>query len=65
MSQFYLSGTMPRVTRALVLALAAAACTRDAPPPALLFPRAPIVLISIDTLRADRLAAYGYRCCRC
>jgi choline-sulfatase len=57
---------MPRVTRALALVLAlgaaATACTRDAPPPsAVLFPRAPIVLISIDTLRADHLAAYGYR----
>jgi choline-sulfatase len=57
---------MPRVTRALALVLAlgvaATACQRGAPPPAaLIFPRAPIVLISIDTLRADRLAAYGYR----
>ncbi|HSB60752.1 MAG TPA: sulfatase-like hydrolase/transferase, partial [Vicinamibacteria bacterium] len=25
------------------------------------FPGAPVVLISIDTLRADRLPAYGYR----
>ena len=58
---------MPRVTRAVALVLlalgaAATACGRDAPPrAALLFPRAPIVLISIDTLRADHLAAYGYR----
>jgi arylsulfatase A-like enzyme/Tfp pilus assembly protein PilF len=55
-----------RLTGALALALAleaaAAACGRGtAPQAALLFPRAPIVLISIDTLRADRLAAYGYR----
>lgn len=66
MSQFYLSGTIPRVTRALALLLAlgaaATACGREAPPlDALSFPRAPIVLISIDTLRADHLAAYGYR----
>ncbi len=27
----------------------------------LVFPRAPVVLISVDTLRADHLPAYGYR----
>jgi arylsulfatase A-like enzyme/Flp pilus assembly protein TadD len=37
-----------------------AACAR-APAPAPTFPRAPIVLISIDTLRADHLPAYGYK----
>jgi arylsulfatase A-like enzyme/tetratricopeptide (TPR) repeat protein len=36
--------------------LAAAGCSRS---PAV-FPRAPVVLISIDTLRADHLPAYGY-----
>ncbi len=35
------------------------ACRGDSSPP--VFPRAPVVLISIDTLRADRLPAYGYR----
>ncbi|MGH9367838.1 MAG: sulfatase-like hydrolase/transferase [Thermoanaerobaculia bacterium] len=36
---------------------AAAGCSRKA----LLFPRASVVVISVDTLRADRLPAYGYR----
>jgi arylsulfatase A-like enzyme/Flp pilus assembly protein TadD len=40
----------------LCLVLAAAACGRDVPT----FPKAPVVLISIDTMRADRLPAYGY-----
>ena len=37
--------------------LAAFACGREEP----VFPRANVVLVSIDTLRADRLNAYGYR----
>jgi choline-sulfatase len=41
----------------VALFLAAAACARH---PAV-FPRAPVVLVSIDTLRADHLPAYGYR----
>jgi choline-sulfatase len=41
---------------ALVL-LSAAGCRRE---PELRFPGAPIVLISVDTLRADRLPVYGY-----
>ena len=57
---------MPRVIRAFVLVLAAAtaaaACRREPQAPAAdRFERAPIVLISIDTLRADHLPAYGYR----
>jgi choline-sulfatase len=47
----------------LLLALAlAGACRRDAPPPAPVaaFPGAPVILISIDTLRADHLPAWGY-----
>ncbi|KAB2960673.1 MAG: sulfatase-like hydrolase/transferase, partial [Thermoanaerobaculia bacterium] len=36
-----------------LLVLATAACRREPPPP--------IVVISVDTLRADRLPAYGYR----
>ena len=45
-----------RAAAALLVAFAAApwACRRAGPPP-------PIVLISIDTLRADHLPAYGYR----
>jgi choline-sulfatase len=37
-----------------------AGCRRPAPA-AMTFPGAPIVLISIDTLRSDHLPAYGYR----
>ena len=51
-----------RFALSLALAAAATACGREAPPAAARsFPRAPIVLISIDTLRADHLPAYGYR----
>ncbi|HVS03760.1 MAG TPA: sulfatase-like hydrolase/transferase, partial [Thermoanaerobaculia bacterium] len=45
-----------------LLALAGLGCRRGAEPAAALgpFPDAPVVLISIDTLRADHLPAYGY-----
>jgi len=44
-----------RIRGLLLLAFAAAACrSRE------VFPRAPVVVISIDTLRADHLPAYGY-----
>jgi arylsulfatase A-like enzyme/tetratricopeptide (TPR) repeat protein len=49
-----------RAERLLILAavaVAAAGCARKA----LLFPRANVVVISVDTLRADHLPAYGYR----
>ncbi len=51
-----------KVSRALValvgvLALAAGGCGRRT----LVFPGAPVVLISVDTLRADHLPVYGYR----
>jgi len=42
---------------ALLVAAAFSSCAGDQPPAA----GPPIVLVSIDTLRADRLAAYGYR----
>jgi arylsulfatase A-like enzyme/Flp pilus assembly protein TadD len=38
--------------------LLASACRKDAQRP--VFEKAPVVLISIDTLRSDRLPAYGY-----
>ena len=38
--------------------LLAPACRRDG---GLVFPGAPVILISVDTLRADHLPAYGYR----
>src|SRR5262245_5039395 len=54
----------PRRCRAgagLALAAAlAAACGAARPGSGKVFPGAPIVLVSIDTLRADHLPAYGY-----
>jgi len=44
--------------RAFALFLAAAACRGGVHP---WYPNAPVILISIDTLRSDRLPAYGYR----
>jgi arylsulfatase A-like enzyme/Flp pilus assembly protein TadD len=44
------------VAAALVLSLGAAACRNDR----LTAPGAPVILISVDTLRADHLPAYGY-----
>jgi len=41
-----------------ILALLAGSCARDRGVPT--YPNAPVILISIDTLRADRLPAYGY-----
>ena len=52
------------MTRVLTLVLAAAAlagCGRQPPAAPARFPGAPVILISIDTLRADHLPAYGYR----
>src|SRR3984893_11748208 len=48
-----------RFALAAVLALlpSGVSCARKA----LVFPKAPVVVISIDTLRADHLPAYGYR----
>src|SRR5947207_10638135 len=42
----------------ILIAVVALACTsREAKT----FPRAPVILISIDTVRADHLPAYGYK----
>lgn len=54
---------MTRVTRASLAAVALfglllGSCSRDRALPT--FPDAPVILISIDTLRADRLPLYGY-----
>jgi tetratricopeptide (TPR) repeat protein len=46
-----------RRTAVFCLALAGAACARG---PKDQFPGAPVVLVSIDTLRADHLPVYGY-----
>jgi arylsulfatase A-like enzyme/tetratricopeptide (TPR) repeat protein len=43
----------------VALACASAACTARGG--ASVFPHAPVLLVSIDTLRADHLPAYGYR----
>ena len=45
----------------LGLCLLLAACDRGGPGGTPVFRNAPVVLISIDTLRSDRLPAYGYR----
>jgi arylsulfatase A-like enzyme/Flp pilus assembly protein TadD len=47
-----------RLVPALLLGLVASSCSRGRGVST--FPNAPVVLISIDTLRADRLPAYGY-----
>jgi len=46
----------PRFLTAIALVLLAAACARRGA----VDPKAPIILISIDTLRSDHLPAYGY-----
>jgi arylsulfatase A-like enzyme/tetratricopeptide (TPR) repeat protein len=51
---------MRRAALTLGLLGAIAAGCRRASPPVTRFPDAPVVLISIDTLRADHLPAYGY-----
>ncbi len=49
------------VTIAAIAALSLGGCRGRGGETATSFPRAPIVLISIDTLRSDHLPAYGYR----
>jgi len=44
-----------------LLALLGGACRRSETAAGPAFPKAPVVLISIDTLRSDRLPAYGYK----
>ncbi|MFZ2492975.1 MAG: sulfatase-like hydrolase/transferase, partial [Thermoanaerobaculia bacterium] len=46
----------------LTLAILAVSCSRETPvEPAVSVPGAPVIVISIDTLRSDRLPAYGYK----
>ncbi|HEV8432836.1 MAG TPA: sulfatase-like hydrolase/transferase [Thermoanaerobaculia bacterium] len=45
-------------TTVVLAAFAAIACRHEQP--ALRFPNAPVILISVDTLRADHLPAYGH-----
>jgi arylsulfatase A-like enzyme/Flp pilus assembly protein TadD len=54
-----LRGTL-RVT-VIAAAFLATACERDASPGPGRFPGAPVILVTVDTLRADHLPAYGYR----
>ena len=52
-----------RARRCGLVALAAGLAlsrVRRAPSQTSVFPGAPVVLVSIDTLRSDRLPAYGY-----
>jgi arylsulfatase A-like enzyme/tetratricopeptide (TPR) repeat protein len=51
--------TLALATLLLVSTLAFSACNRGAKRAT--YPEAPVILISIDTLRADRLPAYGYK----
>jgi len=44
----------------LAILLLLASCTREKPATERTFPNAPVILISIDTLRADHLPVYGY-----
>jgi arylsulfatase A-like enzyme/Flp pilus assembly protein TadD len=48
-----------RTASYLLLAVAVAGCARRED--ARVYPKAPVILISIDTLRSDHLPAYGYR----
>jgi tetratricopeptide (TPR) repeat protein len=49
----------PAVTTLLLLACGLAGCSRKGGPA--VYEKAPVVLISIDTLRSDHLPVYGYR----
>ena len=50
----------PAVVTLLVLALSVASCGKAKPGTAPVFPKAPVILISVDTLRSDHLPFYGY-----
>ena len=50
-----------RLAATTLLAVALLSCNRrETPAPAKVFPNAPVIIISIDTLRADRLPMFGY-----
>src|SRR5258708_5682499 len=52
--------SMKRLSLLLFAAIAVAGCHRgsESPPP---YPGAPVIIIPIDTLRADHLPMFGYR----
>jgi choline-sulfatase len=45
----------------VAVAVALSGCGRGGASPAVAFPKAPVVLISVDTLRSDHLPVYGYK----
>ena len=49
-----------RLLAALAVCLAPAACSKQPPPTGALCSNCNVVLISLDTVRADHLGAYGY-----
>jgi choline-sulfatase len=51
-------GVLARGLPSLLLALS---CSSGCAKPRAVFRRAPVILVSVDTLRADHLPAYGYR----
>lgn len=60
--------SLPRIAVLVLALVAVCGCSRgdgggelDAEAARMRFPEAPVVLVSIDTLRSDRLPAYGYR----
>jgi choline-sulfatase len=56
----FLTGSSGRFLLALVLVVTFTTCSSEGKVPAG-SPETPVILISIDTLRSDRLPAYGYR----
>jgi arylsulfatase A-like enzyme len=55
-----IADAMRRAALTILLAGALAWSCRSGPPPPSVFQDAPVVLVSIDTLRADHLPLYGY-----
>lgn len=58
------ASTWPAIFAAAVVVTAIAGCAKEKPAPALTkatYQNAPVILISIDTLRSDHLPAYGYK----
>lgn len=56
----YRSGMKPRSILAMLLAILAAACSSESKREDAYGENPPVILISIDTLRSDRLPVYGY-----
>lgn len=56
-----MTGRSEVLARGLPSLLLAFSCAVGCAKPRTVFPRAPVILVSVDTLRADHLPAYGYR----